>query len=117
MVVSQSDQTVSITFGSATLSKYGVAPSVTLDTWHLIGFAAHLTRDPKNTDVTIFVGTSWYQRVQRSTPMDILSASVVRIGGATNSISGQISIVRITTPGGGFIKTSNPSFKYLNKKL
>ncbi len=37
---------------------------------------------------------------------DLVRVSVIRIGDATNSFSGQVSFVNILTPGGGFVKTS-----------
>jgi len=110
LTVLQSSQVVSLAFVSGTFTQSGTLPVVTLDTWQLIGFATFLSTDKEATEGTVFVGTSWYQFYLQNaaSSMDISTASVMRIGDTTNSISGEISLVRIVTPGGGIIRTSKP---------
>lgn len=96
-------------FPSVSFTTTGTNPVVTLGVWQLVGFTAYLSADKRTNEGTIFVGTSWAQfSLENSVSvMDLSTASMIRIGGLTDSISGHISIVRIMAPGAGFIKTSN----------
>ena len=91
------------------MSTIGTVSAVTLDEWQLIGFTAYLNTNMKTSEGTIFVGSSSYQFYKQSSPtaMDLSTASVIRIGDSTNSFSGDISVVRFMTPGGGIIRTTD----------
>ncbi len=112
--MTQSTKAVSLAFGSTPLDSTDPPPVVTLGTWQLIGFAVHLTNNQLNADATVFVGSSWLQQYKRSSLMDLSTASVMRIGDASNSFEGDVSIIRITTPGGGIIRTSKVLEKFNN---
>jgi len=109
LIVTKSSNTLSLYFGSTSVSFLSSAPTVTLNTWKLIGFAASLTTDQKSTAGTVFSETSSaaFRVLNRASPMDLSTASVIRIGDASNSFSGQISVVRIMTPGGGIVRTTD----------
>lgn len=89
----------------------GTYPPVALNTWQLIGFTASTRTDQIFTEVNVFSGTSSRGLYQPSTssnrnPFDPSTISFFRIGGTTDSFDGDISIVRIMTPGGGVVRYS-----------
>jgi len=72
-------------------------------------FTAHLTKAKTQTMGLVFAGTLLYQfKGVSSQGMDLSQASVIRVGGASDSFSGHISFVRIMTPGAAVIKSSKP---------
>ena len=64
--------------------------------------------DQKNTEGNVIYGTAFttfYQiGLSNVDPTDISVLSVLRIGGETDSFGGDVSIVRMMTPGGGCYK-------------
>jgi len=109
LTVGQSSNQLSMAFKSSTLAfaTAGTPPTITLDTWQLIGFTASSNTDQRAASGTVFCGTSWYnfQRSSQPSTYDLSTASVIRIGDASDSFNGHISLARITT-GGGFIRSS-----------
>jgi len=103
--VSQSSNELSLKFGSQELTLLSAAPTITLNEWKLIGFTASLKTNQGSTSGAIFRGTSSAPFSFESS-MDFSTASVIRIGDASNSFSGQVSTVRIINPGGGIVRTS-----------
>jgi len=104
-------------FGGQTFTSDGTPPTISLDSWQLIGFTVYLNADQKSSSGTIFCGSSssHFTLDNQATAFDLSTASVIRVGDSSNSFNGQISLVRITTPGGGVIRNSNPykNFKSL----
>jgi len=83
-------------------------PPIALDTWQLVGFTVTVRTDLKYTEGIWFSGAAsrrYYQNVQTQV-YDFSSLAFLRIGGETGSFGGDIAIVRIISPGGGFIRTS-----------
>ncbi len=113
-MVSQSN-VVSLEWGSFSIKNDGIAPVAPLNEWQLIGFAANFPTDKQIVAGTIFVGTSWagFFSLYQGPEMDLSTASLIRIGGGSDPISIQVSAVRIMTPGGGFIKSSNIFYNIL----
>ncbi len=107
-----------LSFASATLTNDGYL-SITANQWQLVGFTAYISSDKKTTEATLFSGyySSSYVYLHNSpTELDISSASVIRIGGAIDSFSGQVSLVRMMRPGGGNVNSCNKLFiKFLSK--
>jgi len=95
-------------FGSRQFTSITTAITVTLDEWKLIGFTASLNTNQKSATGMIFSGTSSsiFELKNQGSAFDLSTASVIRIGDTSNSFSGQVSFVRIMTPGGGIIRTS-----------
>lgn len=107
MTVAQSTRQLQLYFGSLLLSMTNGNTAITLQAsnmWQLIGFTAHLTKSRSQTTGLVFVGTLLYQFKGRG--MDLSPASVIRVGGASDSFSGHISYIRIMTPGAAVIKSS-----------
>ena len=100
--------TVSISFNSILAGNGGVSPPIARDTWQLIGFAAYVRTDMKYSEGSVFSGASARIFFQATTvsPFDFSALSFIRIGGGTNSFGGDISLVRIMTPGGGILRYS-----------
>ncbi len=85
--------------------------------WQLVGLSAYITSDKKTTEAILWVGAGFYtyNYLHNSpTTLDISAASVIRIGGATDSFTGQVSLVRFATPGGGNLISSINSSKILS---
>ncbi len=95
--------------GSTTLGGSIAFPTVTLDQWQLIGYTVALTTDKKSTTGMVFVGTAWTHVRYNNYPtaFDLSTASVIRIGDSVNSFTGDISLARIVTPGGGIVRTTD----------
>lgn len=102
-------------FGNAAFVTTGRAPTITLNTWQLVGFTAYISANKKTSEGTFFVDASWAQfyGLNIGTTMDTSTAALLRIGDATNSVSGSISAIRIMTPGGGVVRTSKLHTKTL----
>jgi len=123
LTVDKTSKQLSIAFKSSTGSTFpvttvGTAPTIALDTWQLIGFTASSNTVQKSVTGTVFCETSWNNFHRFSSPTandiyDLSTASVIRIGDASNSFNGHISVVRVITPGGGFIRTSKQSYKLI----
>ena len=105
----KSTRQVRLAFGSVNLGGSLAFPTVTLDQWQLVGFTVSLITNTKSTEGMVFVGTSWtHVRFQNyNNVFDLSTASVIRIGDTTNSFSGDISVARIITPGGGIVRTTD----------
>lgn len=94
---------------TAGLHWVGSNPTVTLNQWQIIGFTAEMTTSQRYAQGAVFMGSSSYQFVFDGTLMDLSVMSVMRIGDKTGSISGisgDVSVVSLTTPGGGAIRSS-----------
>ncbi len=104
-------ETVSISFTTVIHPAQNAPSSIALETWQLIGFTASIRTDLKFTEATVFSGTSSRRFFQppynpSEPPFDPSTLSFIRIGGATDSFGGDVSVVRIMTPGGGIIRYS-----------
>ena len=113
MTALQSTKAISLKYGSMDIAGAGDLSKkpvvITLDTWQLIGFTVGISADKKAVDTTLFIGTSWahYKQDLISPALDLSTATIIRVGDTTDSFKGQVSFIRIMTPGGGYIKTCN----------
>jgi len=101
-------ETVTISFNTLLASTSGPRIGIVLGAWQLIGFTTHVRTDTKYSEGSVFCGTSskiFFQAVT-TTPFDFSTLSFIRIGGEANSFGGDISLVRIMTPGGGILRNS-----------
>lgn len=107
--MTQSNSQLSISFGSITAWTLSAgAPTVTVGVWQLIGFTGYISANKKTNEGTMFAGTTsrLFANENAIPTMDLSTATVMRIGGATGSFPGSISAVRVMSPGGGVIRTS-----------
>lgn len=103
----QSSLQLKMTLGGSTVSTTSTFPSVTLGSWQLIGFSMGPGVSNKASFGTVFIGsTSCQVYAYNVNDFGLASATLLRIGGATQSFVGDISNVRIITPAGGFIRSS-----------
>jgi len=111
LVVDQTSRDVNLLSGTTavTVPSSTTLPKITLNTWTLVGFSVVLSSDGKNAFGTFFVdSTSITFDIRASaTAMSLTNADLLRVGSVTgtNSFVGDISIVRVTSPGAGFTKT------------
>ncbi len=87
----------------------GTRPTITRNTWQLVGFDVYLRGDSMGTFGTMYIDTSSTQFYLKATSVDLTTPTLLRVNSASNSFIGDVSALRFMTPGGGFT-TSSKSF-------
>jgi len=87
---------------------------VELDTWHLIGVSIGFrVGNPIFLTATVFVDHSqarfYAGPVSDPLPFALSAPTVLRVGGAADGFVGDVSALRIMTPGAPYLPESNPS--------
>ncbi len=93
------------------MGNYG--PTITLNTWQLFYLNLYATPDSSSIALNLFVGDSFVTGSSRT--LGDLSALKLRVGDSTKSFIGDVSTVRILSPGVRFLSLSKKLFFFLLK--
>ncbi len=107
MAIMKSNRKVSIDLAKPGIAISGNFPVLTLNTWQIVGFTASIGPDRKSLQGAVFGETSFSQFYWTYSEMDFSTLNFLRIGDSTNSFDGQISAIRVMTPGGGVFRTTD----------